>query len=131
MTQSDDITMTFKKDDLLAKLRALRPALVKADVKAEAQHKKDEVAFMAKFKAALKVAAKWDYTQAKNNHFSLTGFRSYDRPECPTKLADRLDRVISQVETSPMQRWVITPGGKYERIHQLLTIEAKQPKVVC
>lgn len=129
-----NITLRFKRDSLLEKLRAQRPALEKLDARNKADHFKEEKAYLQAFREALRESLKWDYETAAKNSFQPAGYGRYGtkcRPTCPRSWVESLDRQIQMVERSDMQRWNIKWGGEYNAIYQLLTADMKQAKEIC
>jgi hypothetical protein len=130
---SGNIAMTYKKDALLEALNALLPIARKQDAEAVKKHKADEKVFLQKFREACREALKWDYETAKNMHFSFRreAFSSYDRPTCPRRREDTVQRAIDLVTRSPAEKFRIHDSGQYAFIYRVLTEDVKQEKAVC
>jgi hypothetical protein len=133
------IPLTYTKEALLEKLASLRPAAEKRDKAAIAKHKKEEAAYLKRFHAACREALKWDYETAKSSGFNARvtesndygGKNSVSAPRCPSEETNTLERLISLVNYSHQQRFMVTARGKFSEIYDLLTADIVAEKDVC
>jgi hypothetical protein len=132
------IPLTFKREELIAKLESLRPAAEKADKAALAKHKLEEQAYLKAFKQALREASKWDYETLKKNDLMCcvvnpdgSWKRTKPSPSCPRPRLSTLEHHIALVKASPKARYEVTDRGKYSAIYHLLTIDAPEVVGMC
>lgn len=144
------IPLNMKREDLLAKLEALRPAAAKADADALAKHKAEEREYLKRWKAAVRKgvaeALKWDYETAKKRRFEVDirvpvtdadhedrkGYRnSLTSPTCPPSRVNRLERCIALIERSTQARFRIQDSGMYRAVYRELTADVPMPEGLC
>jgi hypothetical protein len=127
---SSSIKLTFTKEELLAALESKRATYEALDKAALAQHKKEEVAYLAKFKQSCRDALKWTYEEAKSHRFEVNR-KSYDHgPSCPHSKVSQLDRVIASVRLSPKRTMTVSPDGNNSDVYRALTLDV-EPKGMC
>ncbi len=135
--------MRFKREDLIAKLEALRPALKAKDAAALKQHKLDEADYLKRFREACRVALKWNYDEVKRAYGHLpvrqVQTRRFDgrmtttsgAPSCPSSLVNDLDRTLAVLKASSQTRYTVQPTGSNSRAYKLLTHDAPDAQGLC
>lgn len=102
------ITMT--KADLVARLNEKRAEAEEYDAANLRKHHAEEVAYLARFKAACRAAAKFTLEEAKAAHFSIgEDFGRYNLPSCPRAKVAEYDKVLDALLLDCRARFTVRP----------------------
>ena len=130
-------TLRFTRDELVEALEARRPWAEKVDAERLAEHQKAEREYLARFRAACREAAKWDYQTAKARSFvaqvpsdSAHRYKEYP-PDCPKSLVTLLDRQLAIVRATRQERMQVTESGTWDRVFYLLTHDENAKAEMC
>ena len=124
-------TLRFKREELIEALEGRRAWAEEIDARNLAEHQKAEKEYLAKFKAACREAAKWDYATAKRHHFEVMDDNSWDRPRCPQSIVAKLDANLNTVKASYQSRYTIADGGGWSQVFYLLTHDETIKAEMC
>ncbi len=124
-------TLRFNRDELIDALEKRRPWAERLDAEHLAKHKRDEKEYLAKFRAACREAAKWDYETAKAHYFTVMENSRYGRPDCPASLVAGLDRNLNLVRASRQKTFTLSEGGDWSRMFYLLTYDETIKTEMC
>lgn len=122
------MTITMTKESLLEHLNDNLRRANAEDEKALEKHRKQEQDALKRFRAILRDALTWDYKKAKANYFNI---KRIDRPGCPTRQSDNLERIIKSIKMSTIKgNWSIRTGSDiYDALHWMP--ESEKKKTVC
>jgi hypothetical protein len=106
------MTITMKKADVLKRLNERLADAEAYDAEQLKKHKADEVKALAKFRAQLRHALKWDWETAKKNYFDV---RFREQPTCPTRSTGPIKGAINMVSFASADRLQIRDGTDLHR----------------
>jgi hypothetical protein len=124
------IPLYMPKEEVLSRLNAQLPAAEKQDKAAKEKHLKDEAVALKLFKERLREALKWDYQTMKRHKFEIE-LPWKARPDCPVPRADKLKRLIKEIEITSTRRFKLSNNGAYSHIHAEIIRDLPAEKSIC
>jgi hypothetical protein len=127
------MNLSYSREALIDALESRRQWAKAYDKKQAAQHKKEEAAYLAKFREACRTACQWNYATARDKGFSIPGDfgRFGTRPKCPRVALKLLDATLNRIRLDGRKRYSVEPSNHMSEAYWLLTHDENTPPDLC